>query len=414
MQETEVHHDDGSDDDYYDTDDENDDDTDDDDTDDDDDDDDNDDDSEYYDDSDDNGGDDDDDDNIDDRDAFYIILIIIICSNSSALDRGCWIGLTDRRGDGDFDWIQPLAVGSTLSVGTTDLGPSMFKDWRRYEPNNQSISEGMPSPPDAGGERCASLVPWEEDPLIQEQGSWNDYSCTALKPFICQMFGDTSRYQLQVLQDVHLVGGALEGGILQSGTGSTSVLLFTVSRGGMIVLSPTTSSPISIDQLLLLDGANCTLQAHVQLLSSAFIGEPPLAGSSLSGLYTNGSADNPMESVITMANSSIIVAPYCIKDPSIFSWCSNYNSSVIFNAKLDGSGMISIQADSNLRLLQVIAVATSTLTLRHRITVYAFSQGGTLSAMKLDVQSTSSHLDLDGYSSRLSTYDAFEVQLRNR
>ena len=42
------------------------------------------------------------------------------------------------------------------------------------------------------------------------------------------------------------------------------------------------------------------------------------------------------------------------------------------------------------------------------------SQGGTLSGMQLDVRTASSHLDLDGHSSRLATYDAFEVQLSNR
>lgn len=45
---------------------------------------------------------------------------------------------------------------------------------------------------------------------------------------------------------------------------------------------------------------------------------------------------------------------------------------------------------------------------------HASSQGGTLSGMQLDVRTTSSHLDLDGHSSRLATYDAFEVQLSHR
>lgn len=231
----------------------------------------------------------------------------------------------------------------------------MFQDWRRFEPNNQSLSEGRPSPPEAGGERCASLVPWHEDPLIQEQGSWNDDSCTALKPFICQMFRRTSRHQLQVLQDVQLVGGALEGGVLQSGAGSTSVLHFTVRRGGRIVLSPTaSSSPSTIDQLLLIDGASCILQSRVQLLSNAFIGEPSLIESSSPSSSQGGMY--PMESVITMANASLLVTPYCsIRDPSLRSSlsCSNYNSSVLFNAKLDGSGLISIGTQSSLRLLQV-------------------------------------------------------------
>jgi len=254
-------------------------------------------------------------------------------------------------------------VGSTTTDNNDDdddqwdrTGPSsynMFQDWRRFEPNNQSLSEGRPSPPEAGGERCASLVPWHEDPLIQEQGSWNDDSCTALKPFICQMFGRTSRYQLQVLQDVHLVGGALEGGVLQSGAGSTSVLHFTVRRGGRIVLSPTaSSSPSTIDQLLLIDGASCILQSRVQLLSRAFIGEPSHIMSSNSSLETHMYS---MESVLTMANASLLVTPYCISDPSLQSFlpCSNYNSSVLFNAKLDGSGLISIGTQSSLRLLQV-------------------------------------------------------------
>lgn len=378
--------------------------------------------------------------------------------------------MTDRRGDGDFDWIQPLAVGSTSSSSssTTDddqweggsSSSSMFQDWRRFEPNNQSLSEGRPSPPEAGGERCASLVPWQEDPLIQEQGSWNDYSCTALKPFICQMFGSTSRHQLQVLQDVYLHGGAMEGGVLQTGAGSTSVLQFTMRRGGKILISsPTISSSTTIiDQLLLIDGSSCIImESQVQLLSGAFIGEPSHTGPSPSGIMHSSSSsssssslnNNPMESVITMVNASLMVSPYCISSslrPS--SPCSNYNSSVLFNAKLDGSGLISIGTQSSLRLLQVGAINDSLLVLvlvphcnalqpptlveydvclisshliwshliwSHMVSSDPFSsQGGTLSGMQLDVRTASSHLDLDGHSSRLATYDAFEVQLSNR
>ena len=131
------------------------------------------------------------------------------------------------------------------------------------------------------------------------------------------------------------------------------MLHFTVRRGGRIVLSPTaSSSPSTIDQLLLIDGASCILQSRVQLLSRAFIGEPSHIMSSHSSLETHMYS---MESVLTMANASLLVTPYCISDPSLRSSlpCSNYNSSVLFNAKLDGSGLISIGTQSSLRLLQV-------------------------------------------------------------
>lgn len=144
---------------------------------------------------------------------------------SSARSRGCWIGLRDLYGTGNFAWISPAGIGDS------DADSGMFLDWRRGEPNNHTISEGVESP---GGERCAALVPWQEDPLLLEQGSWNDDSCQVQKPFVCQVFGNTARYTISVSKKTTLSAGSLEGGVIATGTGATAITHFTAFRSARL------------------------------------------------------------------------------------------------------------------------------------------------------------------------------------
>jgi hypothetical protein len=75
-------------------------------------------------------------------------------SGSVAHSKGCWIGLQDPLGTGNFSWISPVGLGPIAG------GKGKFLDWRREEPNNHSISEGFPAGvPVAGGERLAPGAP---------------------------------------------------------------------------------------------------------------------------------------------------------------------------------------------------------------------------------------------------------------
>jgi len=72
---------------------------------------------------------------------------------------------------------------------------------------NCFCSEGVPT----NGELCVELVSWEQDPLIVEQGSWNDDGCEVQKPFICQIFKQTVQFSFTVLGLATLSGGEIQG-----------------------------------------------------------------------------------------------------------------------------------------------------------------------------------------------------------
>ena len=185
-----------------------------------------------------------------------------MCSGSPAYVNGCWIGLRDATNTGNFDWINPAYVGSD----------TIFMDWRRGEPNNHTSSDGIPT----NGEQCGQIIAWQEDPLIQEQGSWNDESCQVSKPFICQIYANTHRYTLTTATKVTLTGGRLEGGYLNVGTGASTINHFEAHRSAIITLGSLATGTI-IHTLLLTDGSELVVAApKVYLASGSFIGEPQL------------------------------------------------------------------------------------------------------------------------------------------
>lgn len=296
--------------------------------------------------------------------------------NSAAESKGCWIGLQDMLGTGNYDWIQPYALGQSQYVpyGEAVTYKSYFLDWRRYEPNNETLSESDPSV--LGGERCGSLIPWQEDPLIQEQGSWNDVSCDVFKPFVCQIFGSTIRYQIYIVKDLYIDGGILEGGQLVSGEGDTTIINYTIIRGASITITSSSTSSSSnknnvISKLYLVDGAQLFIDSKVQMFSDAYIGELPfelinnipLTNTSMNSITSDTTTTSSMQTMITISdNASIIVSPYCtLKTISnhLLSDCSITSSNVIFNSKLFGYGKLMITGETNLNLMQVVSQITA-------------------------------------------------------
>ena len=61
------------------------------------------------------------------------------------------------------------------------------------------------------GESCTEIIPWVLDPLIEEQGSWNDDSCAVNKPFICQAFKRSSAVLITVMGTLTANGGEVRG-----------------------------------------------------------------------------------------------------------------------------------------------------------------------------------------------------------
>eukprot|EP01038_Epipyxis_sp_PR26KG_P008814 gene8814-11902_t len=175
-----------------------------------------------------------------------------ICRVGGESPSGCWIGMKDKSGNGDFDWIEPQTVGHT----DQSLAP-IFMDWRRNEPNNHTVSEGIFT----NGELCVELIPWLQDPLIVEQGSWNDLSCKLKKPFVCQLYAVTTRYTITINTIASLEGGGMEGGSMRI-NGTSDIQSFTVTRTGVMNITKSASNSI-IRNLHLENGSSLYLEANV-------------------------------------------------------------------------------------------------------------------------------------------------------
>lgn len=272
----------------------------------------------------------------------------LLIRGTDAHSKGCWIGLQDRLGTGEFTWISPLAVGGT------DMDNGMFLDWRRDEPNNHSISEGVPA---QGGERCAALVPWQEDPLVLEQGSWNDDSCTVSRPFVCQTFGDTQRFALTVTHSLLLTAGTLEGGVLVSGSGTAELLNFEVERGGRIEMPSVTGQPTAsfacvLGTVLLEDGASLVLHNNAITVSNAYIGETRNVSAMTHHSSSSYLAMQPFVQID--AGSTVTMGAYCPTNNSP-SGCTATNSNVTINARAFVEGILDVDVFTEVSFLQVLS-----------------------------------------------------------
>lgn len=265
-----------------------------------------------------------------------LVFLTHCCRGSAPHAKGCWLGLRDPQGSGDWRWISRLAVG-VPSQGT-------FLDWRRDEPNNHSISEGVPAgTPTAPGERCAALVPWQEDPLLQEQGSWNDVSCDVAKPFLCQVFASTERYTLTVTGGAVFESSAmLEGGIVRVGTQSGVALLrhVAVSRSGRLVVD-TKATDCVLGTVFLDDGATLeVLSATARTLSLAQVIATP----------------HSMQPFLRIGNSTTLTSapdPTCTAAQQSLLLCSASQAEVTIDARAFVSGRLVLSGNTRVTLLQV-------------------------------------------------------------
>eukprot|EP00981_Chlorochromonas_danica_P009021 scaffold2421_cov171-Ochromonas_danica.AAC.11 len=267
--------------------------------------------------------------------------ILGLCRGASlAIERGCWIGMKDTSGTGMFDWLVPTAVGGGSNV-------TLYLDWRRYEPNNHTVSHDIAT---MGGERCVATYPGLEDPLRLEQGGWEDDACSYARPFICQAFKETNRYQITISGAFQASGGVFLGGniVLTSSVKSVIINQLTLDKGAYLISYP--SMTIG-GELFLEDGSTLEVRNQLHLSSGSFIGEKELTNSSVS---LQGNTTSSLNGT-TVGNQPRVIA-------------------------------------ATLMLLQ----------------------GGELSLSQVRLPARSSQLVLHGYAGRLSTYDAFELKLMNR
>ncbi|KAJ1430200.1 hypothetical protein B484DRAFT_53134 [Ochromonadaceae sp. CCMP2298] len=322
--------------------------------------------------------------------------------------RGCWIGLQDKRGTGDFGWIQSRALGKVGGRVSGEFNSSTFVpqqgtflDWRRQEPNNHSISDGVPA---KGGERCGALVGWQSDPLVQEQGSWNDDSCETLKPFVCQMVAATMRSTVTVTGatvlsgGVEIIGGRLLMGVGVGGlAGGVSELHNCVASTAELVVSSSSTSSCLLGNVTLSGGSSLSLGGDVRTLSNAALGERVLSADEVEARKAgvgDGSVDGTdtaltMQPLITLLSTAVLtVGADCTGS---LQSCDSLHTRVSINARLNVLGSVMVEADSTLALLQGADMSSSDISI---------ASGGVL--------------ELAGYASRLSTYDSYELQVSQR
>jgi hypothetical protein len=263
---------------------------------------------------------------------------------------GCWIGLRDQHGTGKYDWIEPKTVRNNT-----------FRDWRRGEWNNHTFSEGEST----NGELCVVHVPWQTDPLIVEQGSWNDVACKLKKSYVCQMFASTRKGALSVSGPSILRGGGIEGGYLTL-NGNVTLTTFLARRGASVLLHDKSRSKYNIlESMLLEDGSSLVISANVTSQTQrAYLGEINISGRST------------MLSTVTLSKG--------------VKW--TLEKTAVVNAQTEIAGTVLLSGVNSF---------------------VEFQQGGLLSAATFMLNTANSQIVLSG-SSKLSTYDAFEVKLFQR
>lgn len=263
-----------------------------------------------------------------------------------------------------FDWINPRTVNRITGTsparnvtGGFDEPPVMeptaalFMDWRRGQPDNHTISEGVAYRD--GGERCVQLIPWQEDPLIEEQGSWNDASCELKKPFICQLARLTSRNVLRVTHQASISGGVVEGGVLQlEGMRDNVVSSLTAIRSASVVIAPSARNTV-LGDVSLQDGSVLVIRSSLTIRRGSFLGEsasPANASLAVTGSIAAAATAYPMQSVVSVPDSSVELR---VEEDMSSGEAGSTSADTVVNARVEIVGSISVGPDTRLHFLQV-------------------------------------------------------------
>lgn len=311
--------------------------------------------------------------------------------SKGAFARGCWIGIRQVAGDG-FEWLSPSAVGGAVA-GKRD---AMFLDWRRHEPNNMTVSNGTAT---YGGEQCVQLVPWQQDPLIVEQGAWADDACQNTRPFICQVFSPTVRFSVTVANATTFETGVVHGGAIVS-VGTAKIASVHLLRGAALWLGSSTRVS-RVRNVVLMDAARLVAVGRVAMYNDARVGDMPLAEyRDLLGV----SASLAASPNALYAQSVVVVAS---KGALLTTSLSNIDATPSTSTAIGcgGAHNITLAARFIVRGGNVTIGACSSLLLQ---------QGGDLAKANVRFVASTSVLSVDGYAAQLSTFDSFNVYSANR
>lgn len=272
------------------------------------------------------------------------------------------MGLQDAFGTGYYNWRDPSAM---LDIS--------FRNWRRRSDRSDRQELDDPGTFINNGDNCVHLVPWLEDPVIAEQGSFEEISCFTEKAFVCQRLATTSRYTMTSLLDSSFKGDAgIRGGFLVLKGLATMTSFFAEYSATVTAQSSTIGQDMIIGDLILRDGSELILNTNVLIMNESFIGERTTSG---------------MQPMVRLnANFTLTVSTTC-------SLCNTMGYNVTVNAGfIINEGFIVIGDEVN----------------------FVLSQGGDLSRGTVTAMGDVSRLTLGGYSTRLATYDSFDVRLAHR
>lgn len=246
-----------------------------------------------------------------------------------------------------------------------------FRNWRRGSDRSDRQELEDPGTFINNGDNCVHLVPWLEDPVIAEQGSFEEVSCFTEKAFVCQRLVSSSRYTITAEATSIFTGsGGVRGGYLVL-NGYAEFDSFYAENSATITAQSLDRQTVVIRELVLRDGADLVLSTNVMVMDEAFIGESVTFGIQPSVTL------NPGFNLTASSNCTI---------------CNRTGFNVTVNARLD--------------------VLDANVVIHDRIN-FKLNQGGELSSGVVKVTNTS-RLTLGGYATRLATYDSFDVRLAHR
>jgi hypothetical protein len=201
-------------------------------------------------------------------------LVYRLCREKIVGDegKGCWIGLHNPSGNGLFNWIDPRGLGKADQT-------SVYYDWAKGEPNNLTISSAFPN---TQGERCVAINPWINNPLLQEEGGWNDAGCQLKKSFVCQLFSSVDYYTLTIQGNKNSwKNGVIKGGRIDV-KGSLLIDSFRLSSSASLSLYANTTI---LTSLTLTDNVHIDVFNKLEVGSSGnnkgggiWIGEEEITG----------------------------------------------------------------------------------------------------------------------------------------
>lgn len=242
-----------------------------------------------------------------------------------------------------------------------------FRNWRRRSDRSDRLKLNQPGAFINNGDNCVHLVPWQNDPLYQEEGALREVSCIDdPKAFVCQMSVAPRRYSVTINEMSSFSGGSIIGGYLHL-KNSFNITSFTADSAAVITASQSDRMAILVD-LSLLDGSKFILGTNAKTVSRSRIGEVDdlMRGRQPIFQILDGYQLNCVSSGV----------PY----------------DVMINAKvIIGTGSIQVRRLINLHL----------------------RGGGEISLSDIFIDQSAT-LTIDGYAMRMMTYDAFDLTLSHR